>query len=73
MKINQHTIYKAIKITFVLFVIVPLIGIMIFGDLPSFLVMQTEVSWVEADIILGTLFFIGYLIFASISNKAHVS
>ena len=73
MKTSQNIIYTAVKITFVLFGIVPLIGLMIFGDLPSFSVMQTEVSWIEADIILGTLFFLGYLVFASISNKVRVS
>ncbi len=73
MKTSQNTIYTAVKITFVLFGIVPLIGLMIFGDLPSFSVMQTEVSWIEADIILGTLFFLGYLVLASISNKARIS
>ena len=73
MKTSQNTIYTAVKITFVLFGIVPLIGLMIFGDLPSFSVMQTEVSWIEADIILGTLFFLGYLVLASISNKTRIS
>lgn len=73
MKTSQHTVYTAVKITFVLFGIVPLIGFMIFGDLPSFSVMQTEVNWIEADIVLGILFFVGYLVFASISNKARVS
>ncbi|ALQ50485.1 hypothetical protein [Nitrosomonas ureae] len=70
---SQNTIFTAAKITFVLFVIVPLIGLMMVGDSPSFTVMQTEVSWIEADIVLGTLFFIGYLVFASISKKAQVS
>lgn len=73
METSQNTIYTAIKITFVLFGIVPLIGLMMFGDLPSFTVMQTEVNWIEADIVLGILFFIGYLVFASISNKARIS
>lgn len=73
MKTSQNTIYTAAKITFVLFVIVPLIGLMMAGDSPSFTVMQTEVSWIEADIVLGTLFFIGYLVFASVSNKARAS
>lgn len=73
MKTSQNTIYTAAKITFVLFVIVPLIGFMMAGDSPSFTVMQTEVSWIEADIVLGTLFFIGYLVFASVSNKARAS
>lgn len=73
MKTSQNTIYTAVKITFVLFGIVPLIGFMIFGDLPSFSVMQTEINWIEADIVLGILFFVGYLVFASISNKARIS
>lgn len=73
MKTSQNIIYTAVKITFVLFGIVPLIGLMIFGDLPSFSVMQTEISWIEADIILGSLFFLGYLVFASISSKARIS
>ncbi len=69
MKTNQNIIYTAVKITFVLFGIVPLIGLMIFGDLPSLSVMEAEVSWVEADIILGTLFFLSYLVIGSISNN----
>ncbi|PXW87267.1 hypothetical protein C8R34_11150 [Nitrosomonas sp. Nm84] len=73
METTRNTIYTAAKITFVLFGIVPLIGFMIFGDLPSFSLMGIEVDWVEADVVLGSLFFIGYLIFASISRKARVS
>ena len=73
MKTSQNTIYTALKITFVLFGILPLIGLMMFGDLPSFTVMETEVNWIEADIILGVLFFLGYLVFASIANKARIS
>ena len=63
---RQNTIYTALKITFVLFGILPLIGLMIFVFLPSFTMMGAEVNWIEADIVLGILFFIGYLVFASI-------
>lgn len=73
MDTSQNNIYTAVKITFVLFGIVPLIGLMMFGDLPSFSIMQTEVNWIEADIVLGVLFFLGYLVFASISNKVRIS
>ena len=52
MKTSQNIFYTAVKATFVLFGIVPLIGLMIFGDLPSFSIMQSEVSWLEADITL---------------------
>jgi len=69
MKTSQNIIYTAVKITFVLFGIVPLIGLMIFGELPSLSVMETEISWIEADIVLGILFFIGYLVVSSISNN----
>lgn len=73
MKQNQN-FYTAAKITFVLFGILPMIGVMLFGDLPSFSVMETEVSWIEADIVLGILFFVGYLVISSISdNKARIA
>lgn len=68
MKLSQN-FYTAVKITFVLFGIVPTIGFMIFGDLPSFSVMQNEISWIEADVVLGVLFFVGYLVITSISNN----
>jgi len=69
MKINQEILYKAAKITFVLFGILPLIGVMVFGELPSLSVMETEIGWLEADIILGALFFLGYLLIGSISRN----
>lgn len=73
MKLSQ-SFYTAVKITFVLFGIVPMIGVMMFGDLPSLTVMQTEVSWIEADIVLGVLFFVGYLVISNISdNKTRIS
>lgn len=68
MKLSQN-FYTAVKITFVLFGIVPMIGFMIFGDLPSFSVMQNEISWIEADVVLGVLFFVGYLVITSISSN----
>lgn len=73
MKLSQN-FYTAVKITFVLFGIVPMIGFMIFGDLPSLTVMESEISWIEADVILGILFFVGYLAISSISgNKTRKS
>lgn len=69
MKTSQNIFYTAVKATFVLFGIVPLIGLMIFGDLPSFSIMQSEVSWLEADITLGALFFLSYLTIGNISDN----
>lgn len=69
MKTSQNIFYTAVKATFILFGILPLIGRMIFGDLPSFSVMQFEVSWIAADITLGALFFLAYLVIGNISNN----
>lgn len=69
MKPTQEIIFKAAKITFVLFGILPLIVFMVFGDLPSLSLMETQLSWLEADIILGALFFLGYLVIGSLSRN----
>ncbi|MDP1550557.1 MAG: hypothetical protein U1D41_16940 [Nitrosomonas sp.] len=52
MKINKNIFYTAVKFIFILFGIVPMIGLMLFGDLPSFSVLQSKVNWVEADLFL---------------------
>ena len=65
MKTNKNIFYTAVKFTFILFGIVPMIGLMLFGDLPSFSVLQSEVSWIEADLILGMVFFLSYLVIGS--------
>ena len=57
MKLTKEMIFKATKITLVLFGILPLIAFMVFGDLPTLSVMETQVSWLEADIVLGALTF----------------
>ena len=70
MKTSQNIFYTAVKFTFVLFGILPLIGLVLFGGLPSFSVMQSEVSWIEADLILGMIFFLSYLAIGSMfKNK----
>lgn len=73
MKTNKNIFYTAVKFTFVLFGIVPMIGLMLFGDLPSFTVLQSEVNWVEADLFLGTVFFLSYLVIGStFKNKTRL-
>ncbi len=69
MKLTKEMIFKATKITLVLFGILPLIAFMVFGDLPTLSVMETQVSWLEADIVLGALFFLGYLLIGSLSGN----
>ena len=73
MKINKNIFYTAVKFIFILFGIVPMIGLMLFGDLPSFSVLQSEVNWVEADLFLGAVFFLIYLVIGStFKNKTRL-
>jgi len=47
---------------------------MLFGDLSSFSVLQSEVNWIEADLILGALFFLSYIVIDStFKNKTCLS
>ena len=47
MKTSQSLLSTAVKTTFVLFGVLPLIGLITFGDLHSLSVMQSEISWLE--------------------------
>ena len=63
MKANHDVISTATRITLVLFGIVPAIGFMLFGDL------NLLASWIEVDLILGTVFFLSYLVIGSASKN----
>ncbi|QOJ22781.1 MAG: hypothetical protein HRU78_03210 [Gammaproteobacteria bacterium] len=65
MKISQSLFNTAVKTTFVLFGVLPLVGLVAFGDLHSFSVIQSEINWLEIDFILGTVFFLSYLLVGS--------
>lgn len=67
MKANRNVMNTATKFTLVLFGIVPALGFLLFGDTNSL------ASWVEVDLILGTVFFLSYLVIGSISkNKSRL-
>ena len=68
MKTSQSLFSTAIKVTFVLFGVLPLVGLAAFGDLRSFSLTQSEISWLEIDLILGTVFFVSYLLIGSVSK-----
>lgn len=68
MKTSQLT-SGVVKAIFVLFGILPLIGLILFGAFPAFSVMQFEVSWIEIDIILGAVIFLSYLVIGSVSKN----
>lgn len=69
MKTSQSLFSTAIKVTFVLFGVLPLVGLAAFGDLRSFSLTQSEISWLEIDLILGTVFFVSYLLIGSVSKS----
>ncbi|MXS81535.1 hypothetical protein [Nitrosomonas oligotropha] len=69
MKTSQNLFSTAVKVTFVLFGVLPLIGLITFGDLRSLSVMQSEVSWLEIDLILGAVFFLSYLVIGSVAGN----
>ena len=69
MKTSQSLFSAAVKTTFVLFGVLPLVGLIAFGDLHSFSVMQSEVNWLEIDFILGAAFFLSYLLIGSTTKN----
>jgi len=69
MKTSQSLLSTAVKATFVLFGVLPLVGLAAFGDLRSFSLMQSEISWLEIDLMLGAIFFVSYLLIGSVSNS----
>ena len=68
MKTSQLT-NEVVKAIFILFGILPLIGLVLFGALPAFSAMQFEVSWIAIDIILGAVIFLSYLVIGSVSKN----
>ncbi|PSJ16293.1 hypothetical protein [Nitrosomonas supralitoralis] len=69
MKKSPEFFNAIVTAAFVLFGIVPLIGLILFGSVPSFSAMQSDASWSETDIILGMVFFLGYLVIGSVSTN----
>ena len=73
MKTSQNLFSTAVKVTFILFGVLPLIGLIAFGDFHSLSVMQSEIHWLEIDLILGVAFFLSYLVIGSVSvNKTRL-
>ncbi|MBX9895867.1 MAG: hypothetical protein K2Y09_11965 [Nitrosomonas sp.] len=63
MKANHNVISTAMRMTLVLFGIVPAVGFLLFGDLNSL------AGWLEVDLILGMVFFLSYLVIGSSSKN----
>lgn len=68
MKKSQLT-NEVVKAIFILFGVLPLIGLILFGALPAFSVMQFVVSWIKIDIILGAIIFLSYIVISGVSKN----
>lgn len=64
MKISKLFLIAAMKICFVLFGIIPLVNVILFGTLPTFTAIQSVTSWVGIDVVLGFVLFLSYLVVA---------
>lgn len=65
MKTSKLFTIAAIKICFVLFGIIPLVNVILFGTLPTFTAAESVTNWVEVDVLLGFTLFLSYLVIAT--------
>ncbi|MBS0300264.1 MAG: hypothetical protein JSR32_10130 [Proteobacteria bacterium] len=71
MKSSQFLLVVAIKICFILFGVIPLISILLFGTMPTLSQFATIVSWMELNVVngsvlLGIVVFLSYLVVAKL-------
>lgn len=75
MKISKLFLIAVIKICFVLFGIIPLVNVILFGTLPTFTAIQSAISWVGIDITFGFVLLLSYLIIVTAlsasKNRTH--
>lgn len=68
MKINKLILVTVVKVCFILFGIIPLISVILFGAVPVFPTMQSVINWIRTGINLGFVLFLSYLVVAIIST-----
>ncbi|WP_297324099.1 hypothetical protein [Nitrosomonas sp.] len=66
MKTSHFFLSTAVKVSFILFGIMPVIGLILFGAMPISSIVQSVINWAGMDIILGVTVFLGYLIITAI-------
>lgn len=69
MKTSQFLLVIAIKICFILFGIIPLVSIVLFGTMPTVSQLDSVINWMELSVVngavlLGAITFLGYLVVA---------
>lgn len=77
MKMSQFLFVTAIKICFVVFGIIPLVSVILFGALPALPQLHAVVSWMGFEVMSGAVLFLSYLAVATLyivsKNKARFS
>lgn len=68
MKISQLIIVSVAKVCFILFGIIPLVSVVLFGAIPVFPTMQSVINWAGTGINFGFVLFLSYLVVAIIST-----
>lgn len=68
MKVSQLIVVSMVKICFILFGVIPLVSVIIFGSVPVFPTMQSVISWAGTGINFGFFLFLSYLVVAIITT-----
>lgn len=63
---NKLLLVTAVKVCFILFGVIPIISIILFGSMPIFPSAQTISNWIGMELILGIVLFLSYLIIATL-------
>ncbi len=70
MKISQLVIVSVVKSCFILFGVIPLVSVILFGSVPVFPSMQSVINWAGTGINFGFVLFLSYLVVAVISTMS---
>ncbi len=77
MKMSRFLFVTAIKICFVVFGIIPLVSVILFGALPALPQIHSVIGWVGLEVMSGSILFLSYLAVAMLymvsKNKARFS
>lgn len=62
MKNSKLILIAIIKICFVLFGIIPLVSVIVFGTLPTFSMVHSAVNWIGIEYVVRFALFLAYLV-----------
>lgn len=59
---SKLLLLNAVKISFILFGVIPVISIILFGSMPMLPTLQSIVEWIGTELMLGVVLFLVYLL-----------